>query len=102
MLNMKDDTLKVEDRKFGDVYVLHLIDLFTRFCKSKVIMRKIPSVIIDSVITEWIGAGMDAPDKFLIDNGGEFDNESYHEFAEQFNVQYLCNRSTVAIVQRSL
>ena len=30
--------------------------------------------------------GMGAPDKFLIDNGGEFDNESYREFAEQFNV----------------
>ena len=41
-------------------------------------MRKIPSVIIDSVITEWIGPGMGAPDKCLIDNRGEFDNESYH------------------------
>ena len=30
---------------------------------------------------------MGAPDKFLIDNGGEFNNESYHEFAEQFNVE---------------
>ena len=26
-------------------------------------------------------------DNFLIDNGGEFNNESYHEFAEQFNVE---------------
>ena len=30
---------------------------------------------------------MCAPDKFLIDNRGEFDNGSYHEFAEQFNVE---------------
>ena len=30
---------------------------------------------------------MGAPNKFLIDNGGEFDNESYHEFAEQFNFE---------------
>ena len=74
-------------KKFGDVYFLHLIDLFTRFCKSKVIMRKTPSVIIDSVITECAGVDMCAPNKFLIDNGGEFDNESYHEFAEQFNVE---------------
>ena len=82
-----NEVIAMDLKKFGDVYFLQLIDLFTRFCKSEVIMRKTPSVIIDSVITEWIGAGMGAPDKFLIDNGGEFDNESYHEFAEQFNVE---------------
>ena len=64
-----NEVIAMDLKKFGDVYFLHLIDLFRRFCKSKVIMRKIPSVIIDSVITEWIGAGMGAPDKFLIDNG---------------------------------
>ena len=82
-----NEVIAMDLKKFGDVFFLHLIDLFTRFCKSKVIMRKTPSVIIDSVITEWIGAGMGAPDKFLIDNGGEFNNESYHEFTEQFNVE---------------
>ena len=56
-------------------------------------MRKILSVIIDSVITEWIGAGMGAFDKFLIDNGGEFDIESYNEFAEQFNVEICATRA---------
>ena len=30
---------------------------------------------------------MGAPDKFLIDSRGEFDNESYHDFTEQFNVE---------------
>ena len=39
-------------KNFGDVYFLHFIDLFTRFCKNKVITRKISSVIIDSIITE--------------------------------------------------
>ena len=81
-----NEVMAMDLKKFGDVY-LHLIDLFTKICKSKVIMRKIPSVITDSVITEWIGAGMGASNKFLIDNGGEFSSESYHEFAEQFNVE---------------
>ena len=39
------------------------------------------------MITEWIGSGMGAPDKFLIGNRGEFDNESYYEFAEQLNIE---------------
>ena len=54
--------------------------------KSKVITRKIPSVIIDSVVAKWTGASMSAPDKFLIGKVGEFDNESCRELAEQFNV----------------
>ena len=82
-----NEVIAMDLKKFGDVYFLQLIDLFTGLCKSKVTTRKIPSVIIDSVITEWIGAGIGASDTFLIDNGGEFDNESYHEFAEQFNVE---------------
>ena len=82
-----NEVVAMDLKKFGDVYFLHLIDLFTRFCKSKVITRKIPSAIIGSVITEWIGAGKGASDKFLIDNRGEFDNESSREFTEQFNVE---------------
>ena len=47
-----NEVITMDLKKFADVYFLHLIDLFTRFCKSKVITRKIPSLIIDSVITE--------------------------------------------------
>ena len=60
-----NEVVAMDLKKFGDVYFLRLIDLFTRFCKGKVIRRKISSVIIDTVIIEWIGAGMGAPDKFL-------------------------------------
>ena len=47
------------------------------------------------MITEWIGACIGAPDKVLIDNGGELDNESYREFAEQFNVE-ICATGTLS------
>ena len=80
-------------KNFGDVYFLHFIDLFTRFCKSAVITRKISSVIIDSMITEWIGDGICAPDKLLIVNRGEFDNKSYCEFADQLNVEICATRA---------
>ena len=82
-----NEVITMDLKKFGDVYFLPLIDLFTRFCKSKVITRNISSVIINIINISVIGAGMGAPDKFLIDNGGEFNNESRHEFAEQFNVE---------------
>lgn len=69
------------------IYFIHLIDLHTRFSLAKVIKRKLPSVIIDSVIGLWIANGLGAPNKFLIDNGGEFCNSLYKEMAEQFNVE---------------
>ena len=58
-------------------------EYFTRFCKSKVIGRKITKVIIDSVATKWIAAGFGHPKKFLVDN------EDNKQQTEQFNV-YIC------------
>ena len=82
-----NDVVAMDLKQYGDVYFLHFIDLFTRFSKSKVIRRKTPKVIVDSVATEWLAAGFGPPKKFLVDNGGEFNNEEYRELAEQFNVE---------------
>lgn len=71
----------------GSIYIIHFIDMHSRFTKSKIIRRKTPKTIIDSIAIEWIAAGFGPPKKFLIDNGGEFDNEAYKELGEQFNVE---------------
>ena len=82
-----NDVVAMDLKQYGDVYFLHFIDLFTRFSKSKVIRRKTPRLVVDSIATEWIAAGFGPPKKFLVDNGGEFDNAEYRELAEQFNVE---------------
>ena len=87
MSSQFNGTVAMDLKTFGNVYFIHFIDLYTRFSKSKVIRRKLPKVIVDSVATEWIAAGFGPPKKFLIDNGGEFDNEEYRELSEQFNVE---------------
>ena len=69
------------------VYFIHMIDMHTRFTRSKVIKRKLPKVIIDSIITTWRAAGLDPAKKYLVANGGEFNNPEFREMAEQFNVQ---------------
>lgn len=71
-------------------FFLHVIDLHTRFGLARVIKRKLPNVIVDNVILMWIASGLGAPEKFLIDNGGEFCNSIYKEMAEQFNVE-ICS-----------
>ena len=47
------------------VYFLHLIDLFSRFSLSQVITRKLPSVIVDSVIKMWIVTDLKPQESFL-------------------------------------
>ena len=82
-----NDVVAMDLKTFGNIYFLHFIDLFTRFSKSKVIKRKLPKTIIDSVATEWLASGFGPPKKFLVDNGGEFDNEDYRELGEHFNIE---------------
>ena len=83
-----NDVVAMDLKKFKDeIYFIHFSDMHTRFHKSKVIRRKTPKNIIDSIATEWIATGFGPPKKFLVDNGGEFDNEEYREMSEQFNVE---------------
>ena len=89
-----NDVVTMDLKHYGDVYFLHFINLFTRFSKSKVIRRKTPQVIVDSIATEWIAAGFGPPKKFLVDNRGEFDNAEYREMAEQFNVEVVLRQHT--------
>ena len=65
------------------VYFIHFIDLFARFSKAKVLRSKDPKVVVNAVVDTWIAAGMGAPRKILIDNGGEFDDNEYLEVMEQ-------------------
>ena len=91
LANKFNQVVAMDLKQFRDgIYFLHLIDLFSRFSLSQVITRKLPSVIIDTVIKTWIASGLRAPKKFLIDNGGEFANNLYKEMAAHFNVE-ICN-----------
>ena len=70
-----------------NIYFIHFIDLFTRFAKAKVIRSKEPKVIVEAFISTWLTAGFGAPNKVLVDNGGEFDNNDYLEAMEQYNIE---------------
>ena len=61
------------------IYILHLIDLFTRFSISTIITSKDCQVVIDKVMQCWIGTGLGTPEKILVDNGGEFYGASYEK-----------------------
>ena len=80
--------LKEWDKR-NNVWLLHMIDLATRFCVSAVIHKKEKQVIIDNVIEKWIGTGLGCPKKILTDNRGEFANDEFRDMCENLNITVM-------------
>ena len=68
-------------------YVIYMIDMFSRFCKARVIPNKRPETVVKAFTMEWIAAGMGPPGKILVDNGGEFANNELNDLSEQLNFE---------------
>ena len=68
-------------------YVIYMVDMFSRFCKARVISNKKPETVIKAFTMEWIAAGMGPPGKILVDNGGEFANNELNDLSEQLNFE---------------
>ena len=76
-------------KKWGDKWILHLIDMFSRLSISTFISRKRPSDVIDKIMTCWVGAGFGVMEAILTDNGGEFNADEIREVASILNVEVL-------------
>ena len=73
-----------------NVYYLYIIDLFSRYSRAVLIFNKQPETIIKGFLRHWwLLFGF--PKNTLTDNGGEFDNESYRDLCEQFEITVNCS-----------
>ena len=79
--------LKVWDMKKG-IYIMYMIDLFTRFQVAAVIRSKEPQEIVKTLLLKWMPI-FGRVEKILTDNGTEFCNEEMREVASSFNIQLL-------------
>lgn len=70
------------------VYILHLIDLFTRYSAACVRNTKRQEIIVDGIMKMWISY-FGKPKKFLADNGGEFSNESYKDMCTSLDIEIM-------------
>ena len=78
--------LDLKEHIHNKVWILHLIDLFTRYSAACLISDKKASTIVSNVCNIWI-TRFGAPTKFLSDNGGEFSNDMFRELNEKFNIE---------------
>ena len=69
-------------------YIVHLIDLFTRYSAACIRTSKRQECIVDAILKMWI-AYFGSPRKFLADNGGEFANSEYRSMCESLNIEMM-------------
>ena len=81
--------LDLKEYKKNDIYFLHMIDLATRFSRTYITRSKEPKVIVEGIITTWLGSGLGAPRKFLCDNGGEFANNTLLDLCKNMNIEIM-------------
>ena len=79
--------LKVWDKNKG-IYILYMIDHFTRYQVATVIKSKEPEEVINAMTLKWFPT-FGHVDKILSDNGGEFCNDEMREVSNAFNVELL-------------
>ena len=76
-------------KKWGNKWILHLIDIWSRFSVSVFVDRKRPSDIIDKIMVSWVGAGFGIMKSVLTGNGGEFSSDEMREVCSILDVQTL-------------
>ena len=81
-------------------WILHIIDMWSRYTLSVFVNRKKPSNIIDALMTEWI-AKFGVMKALMMDNGGEFNADKGTEITSILNVQ-LCTTSRESLFQNGL
>ena len=79
--------IKVWDKNKG-IYILYMIDHFTRYQVASVIKSKEPSEVVKVITLKWLPF-FGRVDKIITDNGGEFCNEHIREVTSALNIEHL-------------
>ena len=79
--------LKIWDKNRG-IYILYMIDLFTRYQVATIIKKKLPEEVVKAITTKWLPT-FGRFDKILSDNGGEFNGDEIREMASALDVELL-------------
>ena len=87
-------------KQWNDHWILHIIDMWSRYTLSVFVTRKKPSNIIDALMTHWVGK-FGVMGALMTDNGGEFNSDEMREVASILNVQ-LCTTAGESPFQNGL
>lgn len=96
-----NEKVAMDLKKWGDRWILYLIDMWSRLTISVFIDRKRPQDVIEKIMTHWIGAGYGVMGAVMTDNGGEFHADEMREIASILNVE-VCTSAAYSPFQNGL
>lgn len=95
-----NEKVAMDLKKWGDSWILHMIDMWSRYTMSVFIKRKRPKDVIEAIMANWIGI-FGVMKSVLTDNGGEFSSDEMREVASILNVQ-VCTTAGESPFQNGL
>ncbi len=96
-----NEKVAMDLKKWQGRWILHLVDMWSRFSISVFIQRKKPSEVIDKIMLCWVGAGFGVMEAILSDNGGEFSSEEMRGVCSVLNVE-TCTTAAESPFQNGL
>ena len=88
MASKFNENVAMDLKQWNGRWILHIIDMWSRYTLSVFVDRKKPGNIIDALTTQWIGK-FGVMKSLITDNGGEFNSDEMREIMSILNVQ-LC------------
>ena len=72
----------------NNLYILYMVDIFTKFTLGSFIKDQTPGTIIDTIVQMWIGSGLGSPKNFLQTMAGYLRKNGLG-MCENLNIQVL-------------
>ena len=87
MANQFNETIAIDLKAWKNIWILYMIDMFSRYTAATLVKRKKPEEIIEAIIKDWI-AVFGVMKKILSDNGGEFNSEEIRSVESLLNIEH--------------
>ena len=81
-----NEVVSLDLKNWEDGYILHIIDMWSRYSASIFIKHKHPQSVIDQLMKRWIST-FGTMRAIFTDNGGEFSNDEMREIASILGVK---------------
>ena len=100
MASKFNEKVAMDLKQWNGRWILHIIDMWSRYTVSTFVDRKKPANIIDALMTQWIGK-FGVMRSLMTDNGGEFNSDEMRDITSVLNIQ-LCTTAGESPFQNGL
>ena len=83
-----NELVAMDLKQWNGRWILHIIDMWSRYTVSVLINRKRPSNVIDALMQRWV-AVFGVMGSIMTDNGGEFSSDETREVMSMLNVRLI-------------